>query len=49
MLQQHDQGCVERLRGLEDPNVPLSAPTGVELLHLGSQGSTEPGKMASYE
>jgi membrane protein len=31
ILQRHGQGCVERLRGLEDPNLPLSAPTGVQL------------------
>jgi hypothetical protein len=31
MLQRHDQGCVERSRGLEDPNLPPSAPTGVQL------------------
>jgi hypothetical protein len=30
ILQQHDQGCIERLRGLEDFNVPHSAP-GVQL------------------
>jgi hypothetical protein len=32
------QGCVEPSRGLEDPNLPLSAPTGVQssLLHLRS-------------
>ena len=37
ILQRSSQGCVERPRGLEDPNLPLSAPTGVHLLHLGSQ------------
>jgi hypothetical protein len=31
MLQRHAQGCVERLRGLEDPKLPLSDPTGVQL------------------
>ena len=31
ILQRHGQGCVERLRGLEDPILPLSAPTGVQL------------------
>ena len=30
-LQRHAQGCVERSRGLEDPNLPLSVPTGVQL------------------
>ena len=25
------QGCVERLRGLDDPNLPTSTPTGVQL------------------
>src|SRR5918995_5464656 len=30
-LQRHPQGCVERSRGLEDPNLPLSAPTVVPL------------------
>jgi hypothetical protein len=30
VLQRHGQGCIERLRGLEDFNVPLSAP-GVQL------------------
>jgi hypothetical protein len=36
LLQRHAQGCVERLRGLEVPNLPLSDPTGVQssLLHL---------------
>jgi hypothetical protein len=29
-LQCHGQGCVERLRGLEDPELPLSTPTGVQ-------------------
>jgi hypothetical protein len=38
IVQRHDQGCVERLRGLEDPKLALSAPTGVHssLLHLRS-------------
>jgi hypothetical protein len=31
ILQRHGQGCVERLRGLVDPKLPLSAPTGVQL------------------
>jgi hypothetical protein len=31
LLQRHAQGCVEPSRGLEDPNLPLSAPTGVQL------------------
>src|SRR5215203_1283179 len=30
-LGRHAQGCVERLRGLEEPNVPLSTPTGGQL------------------
>ena len=25
------QGCVQRLRGLEDPILPLSVPSGVQL------------------
>ena len=33
ILQRHAQGCVERSRGLEDPNLPLSVPTGVQLAH----------------
>ena len=32
ILRRHAQGCVEPSRGLEDPNVPLSAPTGVQLV-----------------
>ena len=43
ILQRHGQGCVGRLRGLEDPNLPLSIPTGVHLLHLGSQGHNGTG------
>ena len=31
ILQQHGQGCVGPLRGLEDPILPLSVPTGVHL------------------
>jgi len=31
ILRRHDQGCVEVKRGLEDPKLPLSAPTGVHL------------------
>ena len=31
ILQRHAQGCVGPLRGLVDPKVPLSAPTGVHL------------------
>ena len=31
LLQRHAQGCVECSRGLEDANLPLSAPTGVQL------------------
>ena len=31
ILQQHDQGCVGPPRGLEDPILPLSAPSGVKL------------------
>jgi hypothetical protein len=30
ILQRPAQGCVERLRGLEDPNLPLSVPNGVQ-------------------
>jgi hypothetical protein len=30
-LQHTGQGCVGHSRGLEDPNVPLSAPTSVQL------------------
>jgi hypothetical protein len=38
ILQRSSQGCVERLRGLEDPKLSLSTPTGVQssLLHLRS-------------
>ena len=31
LLRRHDQGHVGPSRGLEDPNVPLSTPTGVRL------------------
>ena len=31
ILQRHAQGCVERLRGLEDPKLPLSTPTSIQL------------------
>jgi hypothetical protein len=31
ILQRSSQGCVEPSRGLEDSNLPLSAPTGVQL------------------
>jgi hypothetical protein len=31
ILQRHGQGCVERSEGLEDPILPLSVPTGVQL------------------
>jgi hypothetical protein len=31
ILQRPGQGCVERLRGLEEPDLPLSVPTGVQL------------------
>jgi hypothetical protein len=31
ILQRHEQGCVEPSRGLEDPNLSLSAPSGVQL------------------
>jgi hypothetical protein len=31
ILKRHAQGCVEPSRGLEDSNLPLSAPTGVQL------------------
>ena len=40
ILQRHGQGCVEPSRGLEDPGLPLSAPTGV-LLALTSQKLVE--------
>jgi hypothetical protein len=30
-LQRSGQGCVGPSRGLEDPNVPLSVPSGVQL------------------
>jgi hypothetical protein len=29
ILRRHAQGCVEASLGLEDPNLPLSAPSGV--------------------
>src|SRR5215204_3285707 len=32
ILQRHAQGCVERSRGLGYPNLPLSTPTGVQLV-----------------
>jgi hypothetical protein len=31
ILQVHAHGCVESSRGLEDPKLPLSVPTGVQL------------------
>jgi hypothetical protein len=31
ILQRHAQGCVESSRGLKDPNLALSAPSGVKL------------------
>jgi hypothetical protein len=31
ILQRPIQGCVEAQRGLKDPNLPLSVPTGVQL------------------
>jgi hypothetical protein len=31
ILQRHDQGCVERSGGLEDPDLPLAAPSRVQL------------------
>jgi len=31
LLQRHGQGYVESSRGLEDPNLPLWAPTAVQL------------------
>jgi hypothetical protein len=34
ILQRHPQGCVEPLRGLVDPNVPLSAPTGAARFYI---------------
>jgi hypothetical protein len=30
ILQRHAQGCVEPSAGLEDPNLPLSAPSSVQ-------------------
>src|SRR5215203_3338199 len=30
VLKRHGQGCVERLRGLGDPKLPLSTPSGVQ-------------------
>jgi hypothetical protein len=36
MLQRPGQGCVEHSRGLEDPKLPLSTPTGLQLLNLRS-------------
>jgi hypothetical protein len=36
ILQRHGQGCVELSGGLEDPNLPLSAPSRAQLLHLRS-------------
>ena len=30
-LGRHAQGCVESSLGLEDPKLPLSAPTGVQI------------------
>jgi hypothetical protein len=32
ILQQPSQGCVEASRGLEDRKLPLSTPTGVQLV-----------------
>jgi hypothetical protein len=31
IVRRHDQGCVEPSRGLEDPILPIPAPTGVQL------------------
>jgi hypothetical protein len=31
IVQRHAQRCVEPSRGPEDPNLPLSVPTGVQL------------------
>jgi hypothetical protein len=31
IVQRDGQGCVEPSRGLQDPNLPLSDPTGVQL------------------
>jgi hypothetical protein len=46
-LQRHAQGCVQGLRGLEDPNLSLSVPSGVQnsLLHLRSSWKVD---SASY-
>jgi hypothetical protein len=40
IVQRDDQGCVEPSRGLEDPNLSLWIPKGVQssLLHLLSSG-----------
>jgi len=48
IVQRHGQGCVESSRGLEDPNLLLSAPTGVQnsLLHLRSSWTVKSQKFA---
>jgi hypothetical protein len=51
ILQRHGQGCVERSGGLEDPNVLLSAPTGVRssLLHLRNSWKEDSSNPACME
>ena len=51
ILQRHNQGCVEHSRGLEDPNVPLWAPTGVQssLLDLRSSWKVNCANFALME
>jgi hypothetical protein len=46
ILQRHNQGCVEASRGLRDPKLPLSIPTGVQLLHLQSSGKVHSANSA---
>jgi hypothetical protein len=33
-VRRYCQGCIEASQGLEDSNLPLSVPSGVQLLHL---------------
>jgi hypothetical protein len=51
ILQRNGQGCVGPLRGLEDPNIPLSAPTDVQssLLHLQTSWKGNSAKFAVTE
>jgi len=51
ILQRPGQGCVGPLRGLEDPNIPLSAPTDVQssLLHLQTSWKGNSAKFAVTE